>query len=186
MSEHGRPKISQRAGPSIIWIIPLITIIVGIWLVARTVVDQLPTATITFRTAQGIEAGKTRIKYKSVDIGVVEEIKFADDFDHVILKATFNQGMEDFLRRNTRFWVVKPQLSLRGVSGLGTLISGSYIEIDPGPGSSQSHFVGLEKMPLITRDDEGVQLTLISDTLGSLGTGSPLYYQGLLAILDDI
>ncbi|MEZ7907072.1 MAG: MlaD family protein [Pseudomonadales bacterium] len=181
MSEHGRPKISQRAGPSIIWIIPLITIIVGIWLVARTVVDQLPTATITFRTAQGIEAGKTRIKYKSVDIGVVEEIKFADDFDHVILKATFNQGMEDFLRRNTRFWVVKPQLSLRGVSGLGTLISGSYIEIDPGPGSSQSHFVGLEKMPLITRDDEGVQLTLISDTLGSLGTGSPLYYQGLLA-----
>ena len=90
MSEHGRPQISQRAGPSIIWIIPLITIIVGIWLVARTLIDQLPTASITFRTAQGIEAGKTRIKYKSVDIGVVEEIQFADDFEHVILQATFN------------------------------------------------------------------------------------------------
>ena len=181
MSEHARPQISQRAGPSIIWIIPLITIIVGIWLVARTLIDQLPTASITFRTAQGIEAGKTRIKYKNVDIGVVEEIQFADDFDYVILQATFNQGIEDLLRRNTQFWVVKPQLSMRGVSGLGTLISGSYIEIDPGPGASQSHFVGLEKMPLITRDDEGVKLTLLSDRLGSLDIGSPLYYQGLLA-----
>ncbi len=181
MSEHGRPQVSQRAGLSIVWLIPLVTAIVGGWLIVRTLVDQAPTATLSFMTAEGIEAGKTPIKYKSVEIGLVDEIQFADDFEHVILTVTFKKGMEQFLRRNTRFWVVRPQFSLRGVSGLGTLLSGSYIEIDPGPGAPQNHFVGLEEIPLITRDDAGTQITLVTDNLGSLAAGSPIYYQGLLA-----
>lgn len=181
MSEHGRPEIKQKAGPSIIWLIPLVTAIVGGWLVVRTLIDQAPTATITFNTAEGIQAGKTAVKYKNVEIGLVDEIQFAKDFDHVELSVTFNEGMDQFLRRNTRFWVVRPQFSLRGVSGLGTLLSGSYIEIDPGPGSPQNHFVGLEEIPLITRDDAGTKITLVSDELGSLAGGSPIYYQGLFA-----
>ena len=181
MSEHNTPEVSQKAGISIIWLIPLVTALLGIWLVARTALDQVPTATIEFKTAQGIEAGKTKIKYKSVDIGIIEEIQFAPDFEHVVLTATFNEGMEEFLRRNTRFWVVRPQLSIRGASRLDTLISGSYIEIDPGPGAPQNNFVGLEEIPLITTDDAGTQITLIADNLGSLAPGSPVYYQGLLA-----
>lgn len=181
MSEHGRPEIKQKAGPSIIWLIPLVTAIVGGWLVVVTLIDQAPTATITFNTAEGIQAGKTAVKYKNVEIGLVDEIQFAKDFDHVELSVTFNEGMDQFLRRNTRFWVVRPQFSLRGVSGLGTLLSGSYIEIDPGPGSPQNHFVGLEEIPLITRDDAGTKITLVSDELGSLAGGSPIYYQGLFA-----
>ncbi len=181
MSEHDTPEVSLKAGISIVWLIPLVTAIVGIWLVARTVLEQVPTATITFKTAQGIEAGKTRIKYKSVDIGIIEEIQFGPDFEHVVLTATFNEGMEEFLRRNTRFWVVRPQLSIRGASRLDTLISGSHIEIDPGPGAPQYNFVGLEEIPLITTDDAGTQITLVADNLGSLAPGSPVYYQGLLA-----
>ena len=181
VSEHGRPQVSERGGPSIIWLIPLLTAIVGGWLVVRTVVDQAPTATITFNTAAGIQAGKTAVKYKSVEIGIVEEVQFADDFNHVELTVTFNKGMDQFLRRNTRFWVVRHRFSLRGISGLGTLLSGSYIEIDPGSGSAQDHFVGLEAPPLITRDDAGTKITLVTDDLGSLAGGSPLYYQGLLA-----
>jgi paraquat-inducible protein B len=181
VTEHNTPEINQKAGISIVWLIPLVTAIVGIWLVARTVLEQVPTATIEFKTAQGIEAGKTRIKYKSVDIGIVEEIQFGPDFQHVVLTATFNEGMEEFLRRNTRFWVVRPQLSIRGASRLDTLISGSYIEIDPGPGATQTNFVGLEDIPLITTDDAGTQITLVTDNLGSLAPGSPVYYQGLLA-----
>ena len=150
-------------------------------MILRTLTDQLPTATIQFKTAEGIEAGKTKIKYKSVDIGIVNEIAFAEDFSNVIVTAEFNEGLDDFLRRNTRFWVVRPQLSVRGVSGLGTLISGAYIEIDPGPGAIQTHFVGLEEIPLITTDDAGKRITLITKDLGSLGRGSPIYYQGLLA-----
>lgn len=181
MSEHGRPKVSQKAGISIIWLIPLVTAIVGGWLVVRTVIDDPPTATLTFKTAEGIQAGTTAVKYKSVEIGTVEEIQFSEDFDHVELSITFRKGMEQFLRRNTRFWVVRPQFSLRGVSGLSTLLSGSYIEIDPGPGSPQNHFVGLEEIPFVTRDDAGTQITLVTNDLGSLAGGSPIYYQGLYA-----
>lgn len=181
MSEHGRPQVSQKKGLSIIWLIPLVTALVGGWLAVRTLIDQAPTATITFNTAEGIQAGKTAIKYKSVEIGIVDEIRFADGFDNVELSVTFNEGMEQFLRRNTRFWVVRPQFSLRGVSGIGTLLSGSYIEIDPGPGAPSNHFIGLEEVPLVTRDDAGTQITLVANDLGSLAGGSPIYYQGLLA-----
>ncbi len=175
------PAVRTRSGPSIVWLVPVVTAIVGAWLIFHTLSQEAPLVTISFKTAEGIEAGKTKIKYKSVDVGVVEEIRFAEDFSHVILSARFNQGMEDFLRRDTRFWVVKPQLSIRGVSGLDTLVSGSYIEIDPGPGAPQRHYVGLEQQPLITTDDAGTRITLITQDLGSLGAGSPIYYQGLLA-----
>jgi paraquat-inducible protein B len=175
------PAVKTKNWPSLVWLVPLVTALVGGWLILRTLTDQAPVATIQFQTAAGIVAGKTKIKYKSVDIGIVDNIAFAEDFSNIILTATFNQGLEGFLRRNSRFWVVKPELSVRGVSGLGTLISGSYIEIDPGPGEPQSHFVGLEETPLITTDDAGTQITLVSKDLGSIGRGSPIYYQGILA-----
>jgi paraquat-inducible protein B len=141
--EISSPKVSKSSGPSIVWIIPLVTAIVGGWLIVKTLSEQGPEVTISFKTAEGIEVGKTMVKYKNVDIGIVEKIKFSDDFSHVVLTAKFNHGTENFLRRNTRFWVVKPQLSLRGASGLGTLISGAFIEIEPGPGVAQFNFTGL-------------------------------------------
>lgn len=175
------PEINKRSGPSMVWLIPVVTALVGGWLVVKTLSEQGPQASISFKTAEGIQVGKTKVKYKNVDIGVIENVEFSDDLSHVILTAEFNQGTENFLRRNTRFWVVKPQLSLRGVSGLSTLISGSYIVIEPGPGAPQSHFVGLEKAPVVTADEAGKKLVLITDKLGSIDTGSPIYYQGIAA-----
>ncbi|MEM7706717.1 MAG: MlaD family protein [Pseudomonadota bacterium] len=175
------PEVSQSSGFSMVWLMPIVTLAVGGWLIVKTLTEQGPTATVSFRTAAGIEVGKTRVKYKSVDIGMVENVQFADDFGNIIANLRLNKGLDDFLRRNTRFWVVRPQLSVRGASGLETLLSGAYIEIDPGPGSRQRHFVGLERQPLISAEDEGSRITLISDALGSVDTGSPIYYQGLLA-----
>jgi len=179
--EVSTPEVSKQSGPSIVWLIPLLTVLVGGWLIIKTVSEQGPEVTISFKTAEGIEAGKTRIKYKNVDIGVVEYIQFAEDFSHVIVTASFNQGTESFFRRNTRFWVVKPQLSIRGATGLDTLISGAYIEIEPGKGAEQLHFVGLEKQPVVTADETGKKVVLITENLHSIDTGSPIYYQGLLA-----
>jgi len=175
------PHVSKRSGPSLVWLIPLITIMVGGWLVTKTLSEQGPKVTITFKTAEGIEVGKTKIKYKNVDIGIVERIEFSDDLSHVIIYSDFNQDTDHFLRRNTRFWVVKPQLGLKGVSGLSTLISGAYIEIDPGPGAAQLHFVGLDKQPVVTAGETGKRITLITEKLGSVDTGSPIYYQGMEA-----
>jgi len=150
-------------------------------LIVKTLSERGPRATISFKTAEGIEVDKTKVKYKNVDIGVVEQIKFSDDFSNTILTIDFIQGSEKFLRRSTRFWVVKPQLSLQGASGLSTLISGSYIEIEPGPGASQLHFTGLEKQPVVKSDEQGKKITLVTQNLGSVDTGSPIYYQGLPA-----
>ena len=179
--EVSAPKVSKQTGPSIVWLIPLITLLVGGWLIIKTVSEQGPEVTISFKTAEGIEAGKTRIKYKNVDIGIVEQIQFSKDFSNVLITASFNQGTESFFRRDTRFWVVKPQLSLRGATGLSTLISGAYIEIDPGKGAEQLHFVGLEKQPVVTADEAGIRVVLITQKLRSIDTGSPIYYKGLLA-----
>lgn len=179
--EISSPKVSKRSGPSVVWIIPFITLLVGGWLIVKTLSEQGPQVSISFKTAEGIEVGKTRIKYKNVDIGTVEQIKFSDDFSNVILTAKFSQGSEKFLRRSTRFWVVKPQLGLQGASGLSTLISGAYIEIEPGAGAVQRHFVGLEKQPVVNADEQGMEVVLVTQNLGSVDTGSPIYYQGLLA-----
>ena len=179
--EVSNPHVSKRSGPSLVWLIPLVTIIVGGWLVVKTLSEQGPRASISFKTAEGISVGKTKIKYKNVDIGMVEQIRFSDDMSHVLVSAEFNKGSDHFLRRNTRFWVVKPQLGLRGVSGLSTLISGAYIEIEPGPGAPQLHFVGLEKAPVVNASEAGKRISLIAGRLGSVDTGSPIYYQGMEA-----
>lgn len=175
-----RPKIRRRSGPSVVWLIPLVTLLVGGWLIVKTVSERGPEVTISFRTAEGIEAGKTMVKYKNVDIGMVESIRFSEDFGNVLVTVRFNHGTDHFLRRNTRFWVVRPQLSLRGARGLGTLLSGAYIEIDPGPGAPQRRFIGLEQQPLITADEAGKQVMLVTESLGSIDAGSPVYYRGIL------
>lgn len=179
--EVSTAHVSSRSGPSIVWLIPLITLLVGGWLVYKTLSEKGPVITISFKTAEGIEAGRTMVKYKNVDIGAVEQVRFSEDLADVILTVQFNQGTENFFRRNTRFWVVRPQLSLRGVSGLSTLVSGSYIEIEPGRGASQTHFEGLEEKPVVTAEEVGARIVLIADELGSVDSGSPIYYQGIKA-----
>jgi len=175
------PRIKRKSGPSLVWLIPLITALVGGWLIYKTLSEKGPLITITFKTAEGIEAGKTQIKYKEIEIGVVDSVHFSHDFSHVIVKASMEKESASFLKRETRFWVVKPRLSLRGVSGLGTLLSGAYIEIEPGQGAPQKRFIGLDVPPVVKADVAGIKIVLLSKKLGSIDTGSPIYYRGILA-----
>ena len=175
------PVVQERSGPSLIWLIPILTALIGGWLIVHTITDQGPLVTVTFRTADGIEADKTRIKYKSLNIGMVESVSFSPDFSRVEVRARLNKDADQFLRRDTRFWVVRPTLSARGISGLGTLLSGTYIEIDPGQGAPQSLFVGLESPPIVHSAMEGKQITLMARQLGSIDRGSPIHYQGIVA-----
>ncbi|MDQ6997851.1 MAG: MlaD family protein [Mariprofundus sp.] len=181
MAGDGQPVVKMPSRFSMVWLIPVLTLCIGLWLIVKTISEQGPEITISMKTADGIEAGKTPIKYKDVKIGMVEALKFTKDFKHVVLTARLNPDAESFLHRDTLFWVVRPQLSLRGVSGLGTLVSGSYIEIDPGHGSPQYHFKALDSAPIVKSDSDGVRVTLLSDKLGSLDVGSPIYYQGIQA-----
>lgn len=175
------PVVRERSGLSLVWLIPLLTALLGGWLIMHTFSSQGPLVTITFRTADGIEAEKTRIKYKSLSIGMVEGVRLSADFSRVEVRARLNKDAAHFLRRDTRFWVVRPTLSARGISGLGTLLSGTYIEIEPGEGAPQSLFVGLESPPVVQSDAAGKRITLMARQLGSVDRGSPIYHQGILA-----
>jgi paraquat-inducible protein B len=163
---------------SIVWLVPLVAVLIGGWLVYKAVSEKGPTITIAFDTAEGLEAGKTKIRYKDVEVGQVESITLARGLSHVIVTAEMTKGAEPYLTESTRFWVVRARVAAGGVSGLGTIFSGAYIGIEPGkPGKRTLSFKGLEIPPVITTGLPGAHFMLKAEKLGSLDIGSPVYYR---------
>lgn len=173
------PHTSHK--PHLVWLLPIIAVLIGGWLAYKTITEKGPYITINFQTANGLVAGKTRIKYKSVDVGLVESIQLSDNFSEVLVSARMTRSSEPHLRKNTKFWVVRPRLSTRGVSGLDTLVAGAHIELDPGQGAATRKFKGLETPQVVRIDAPGKKYILQAEALGSLDAGSPLYYRGIPA-----
>ena len=162
----------------VVWLIPIVAAIIGGTLAVRTYLQKGPTITITFKTGEGLEAGKTKIKYRDVDIGLVKEIVIAQDRRQVLATAEINKDAKPFLVEDTKFWVVKPRISGGTVSGLGTLLGGSYIGMDVGKSEQpRREFKGLENPPVVSMDVPGSRFQLHATDLGSLDTGSPLYFR---------
>jgi paraquat-inducible protein B len=172
-------EVATSRGISIVWLVPLVAAVIGIWLAYTTLQERGPTITITFDDAEGLEAGKTKIKYKDVEVGSVEDVDISEDLSQIIVTAEMVKDADQYLAEGTRFWVVSPRLGAGGVSGLGTLLSGVYIGIDPKPGESATNFVGLAEPPLITSDTPGRQYVLHAETRGSISRGSPIYFRGI-------
>lgn len=174
------PVVAPRGGwlPSLVWLVPLVAALIGIALVAKSVFDRGPTITISFTTAEGLEPGKTKVKYKDVDIGSVKTIRLSRDHSRVLVSVQLTKEAEDFAVEDTRFWIVRPRIGTTGITGLGTLLSGAYIGVDAGRShESQSDFVGLEKPPAVTGDLKGRRFSLHGASLGSIDIGSPVYYR---------
>jgi len=168
----------NRHSLQLVWLIPIVAAIIGGTLAVRTYLQKGPEITITFKTGEGLEAGKTKIKYKDVDVGVVKEITVAENLDNVIVTAELKKETKPYLVKDTRFWVVRPRISGGNVSGLETLMGGSFIRIDVGKSSqSQLDFQGLESPPAFTTNEPGSLFLLHSADLGSLDIGSPLYFR---------
>lgn len=164
--------------PSLIWLIPVVAALVGIALVARILFERGPEVVLTFQTAEGLEAGKTAVKYKDVQIGTVQRLRLANDRSHVRVTVQLNKEADGFTAQDTRFWVVRPRLDTSGISGLGTLLSGAYIGADAGTAEETAgEFKGLETPPIVTRDASGRQFTLQARDIGSLDIGSPIYFR---------
>ena len=169
---------TKKRGISIVWLVPLVALAIGGWLVYKALSEKGPTITISFNSAAGLEAGKTKIKYKDVELGQVVSIDLDDQLSQVILKAELVKKAENFLSQNTRFWVVRARVGAGGVSGLGTLFSGAYIGLDPGnPGPPATSFEGLEIPPVVTTDLPGSHFVLRAASLGSLNIGVPVYFR---------
>jgi len=170
----------KRARLAIVWIVPIVAALVGVGIVVQQYLNEGPTIRISFRTAEGIEPDKTFIKYKDVDIGKVTEVVLSKDYSRIVVTAKMEKHSEGLLVADSRFWIVKPRVTLGGVSGIGTLLSGRYIGIEPGKSSKpSSDFFGLEAPPPLTGGMAGREFILHAGTLGSLGIGSPIYYRRL-------
>jgi len=163
---------------SLFWIIPIIAFLIGGWLVYKVYSERGDIITMTFNNAEGIEIKKTPIRYKSVTVGKVTDIKLDHSLNKVLVSAEIIPSMAKHLGPKTQFWTVRPQISVQGVSGLSTLLSGIYIGMDPGePGDSLGLYEGLDTPPRVTSYSHGKTFTLEASQLGSLGIGSPVYYR---------
>jgi paraquat-inducible protein B len=174
------PRVVRRRQwlPSLIWLIPIVAALVGVMLIAKILIERGPEIVLTFNTAEGLEAGKTAVKYKDVQIGTVQSLRLARDRSHVRVIVQLSNEAKSFTAEDSRFWVVRPRLDTSGISGLGTLLSGAYIGADAGVSTeTASEFKGLEVPPIVTRDASGQQFLLRASDIGSLDVGSPVYFR---------
>ncbi|MDV0511787.1 intermembrane transport protein PqiB [Citrobacter portucalensis] len=178
-SKSGEAKVQKVKNWSPVWIFPIVTALIGAWVLFYHYSHQGPQVTLITTNAEGIEGGKTTIKSRSVDVGIVESATLTDDLTHVEIKARLNSGMEKLLHKDSVFWVVKPQVGREGISGLGTLLSGAYIELQPGnKGSKLENYQLLDSPPLAPPDAKGIRVILDSKKAGQLSPGDPVLFRG--------
>ncbi|MDE0886930.1 MAG: MlaD family protein [Myxococcota bacterium] len=174
--------VAGRHGFQIVWLVPIIAALVALALLYVTFERQGKSIEVTFADASGVDAGKTTIRYRDVVIGTVEEVRLSKDFSHIIVKAQIDENGERLLVGGTSFWIERPRIGPKGISGLTTIVSGAYIAVDPGKlgGSLKRNFQGLADPPDLLKNDKGLHLglTSVAGTLG-LSQGSPLIHKGI-------
>ena len=179
---ESRTLTRKKTRLSLVWIIPIVAALIGVWVAVVKIMSEGPTITIVFRTAEGLEAGKTKVHYNGVDIGTVTSIGLTDDHKRVLVTVGMAPKTEDFLVEDTKFWVVSPRISGATVSGLGTLISGAYIGLEIGKSpNKRKTFVALDTPPVVAEGVAGHFYVLKTTDLGSVDFGAPIYYRRLKA-----
>lgn len=190
MSDHPQPhtpravvrsQVDRRRRLSLIWAIPIVSALIGGWLAWRTFLERGPLITITFESASGLTAGQSHVRHKDVDMGLVEKIAISKDLQRVMVTVRMNHEAEPLLTDKAQFWIVKPRFFAGALSGLETLVSGSYIELQPSAagGEPETHFTGLETPPVLTSDVPGHTFLLTASRLGNISLGSPVYFRDL-------
>jgi paraquat-inducible protein B len=162
-----------------VWLIPLGAALIGLWLVYQNVMSRGPEITLALDTADGLEAGKTLVKVRSVEVGHLESVRLADDYEGAVATVQMNPDTAELLVSDSRFWVVKPRIGRQGISGLGTILSGAYIQLQPGSADKAQRRYEVQDTPPTTASDEpGVSVRLTSNGDNSLAVGDPIIYQG--------
>ncbi|MDA0767937.1 MAG: MlaD family protein [Verrucomicrobia bacterium] len=186
MEEEETPQIAQpevrlSRRLSVVWVVPVLALLLGGWLVFRHFSEQGPLVRVDFKTAEGIVKGKTEVRCRSVRVGVVESVRLADDLNSVKVMIRMDPEAEELIRERSRFWVVRPRVSGASISGLGTIISGAYIELEPGVGAfveDDAKFEGLEEPPVTAVGVPGLRLTLVATEGGKADVSAPVLYLG--------
>lgn len=175
-----QPKVHKKQRLSSVWLVPLVALAIGGWLIVHTLNERGPTIEIQFDSAEGLEVGKTKIKLRDVSVGLVSDIRLGDEPSHVLVEAEIVKDAARFVKKDSSFWIVRPRIEGATVSGLGTLVSGAYIAMSPGDsGADAISFIGLDKPPVISQDEKGKTFILEAERRGSLTSGSPVYLRDL-------
>ncbi|HUR58855.1 MAG TPA: MlaD family protein [Opitutaceae bacterium] len=177
MSTAPAPKVSRGPTLPLVWIVPIVALIVGAWMVLRQMRQRGPEITIEFVDGSGVEAGKTQLEYKGVAVGVVQDVQLKEDLNGVLVRLRLEKNATAIATEGAQFWIVHPQIGLSGVSGLDTILTGPRINVRPGRGAPATSFKGLERTPPVENLSDGRAYFLQSDKLGSLRPGSPVYYR---------
>ncbi len=181
-TDRPTPQASlRRSRISLVWLIPIIALLIAAYLGFRTVSNEGPLITVKFSAADGLTAGQTKVRHKAVDLGQVESIRLSDNMTQVIVRIRMANEATPYLTNRARFWVVRPRLSSGSLAGIETIVSGSYIEMDPGgrDGDRETEFNGLERPPGVRSSEPGSNFSLRANRIGSLNAGAPVFYRDI-------
>lgn len=174
-----RAKIKKHPRPVFIWIVPLIAAIAAGELIFKYVRAIGPLITIQFSDGNGLQANQTVIKYHGVRVGEVRSVELAADTVHVEVQARLAASAKYLAREGSQFWIVRPQVGAGGLHGLETIVSGPYIQVQPGGGQPQKKFTGAEEPPILKTSKSGLEIILTAPQIKTLSIGSPVYYRGI-------
>lgn len=175
--ETPRTETSRRL--SLVWLVPLAALLIALAVAWRAYSDRGPLVEIVFQNAAGIEAGQTQVRFRDVNVGMVERTELSDDLTRVVVGVRIDKEVAHFLDDSAKFWVVRPSVSAQGVSGIETVISGVYIGAywDDQIGARKESFVGLESAPLTPGGQSGLRVRLRAPDGGSMTVGAPVLYK---------
>jgi paraquat-inducible protein B len=177
MTAPATPKVSRAPSLPLVWIVPIVALAVGGWMVWREFRQRGPEITIEFANGSGVEPRKTPLEYQGVAVGTVTDIELKPDLSGVLVRLRLNKNAAALASEGAQFWIVHPEIGFSGVRGLETLFTGARINVRPGKGAPAGHFVGLEKTPPMENIEEGRAFLLRGDRLGSLSPGAPVFYR---------
>ncbi|WP_289152729.1 MlaD family protein [uncultured Salipiger sp.] len=175
------PKRSIWRNLSLTWLVPILALAITLGIAWKSFSERGSRIEITFENAAGIVAGETSIRYRDVDIGVVEDVAFSSDLTSVLVKARVDNNVASSLPDDAQFWVVRPEVSASGISGLNTVLSGVYLEaaFEPQAGAEATRFTGLDSAPLVKPGMEGTRIVLRAANGSMLSAGAPILHQGV-------
>ena len=177
MSTPATPKIARTRSLPLVWVVPLIALAVGGWMVFREFQHRGPEITLEFADGKGVESRKTVLVHLGVNVGVVTGVELKEDLSGVLVRVRLEKNAAGIASQGAQFWIVHPQIGFSGVSGLETLFTGARINVRPGKGPPATHFTGLDRAPPLEYSDEGRAFVLQGERLGSLSPGAPVFYR---------
>lgn len=161
------------------WLIPVAAAVIAGFIIYHEVIKKGPTLHIYFDNAAGIQAGKSKMKFRGVEVGNVEAVELSQDSKRVKVTVSLDSSAENVAREGSKFWIVKPEIGLNKFTGLQTIMGGDYLTVQPGGGARQTEFRGVPEPPATEKEEPGRRVILLAEKLGSIKAHSPVLYHGV-------